>query len=186
MSQWAACGRVTPRWSVGSQLASAAGTSSAGLPSGRAIVSVGPPLFWSAPSIGSAEVIPPQSDPGYCRLAPASVIAPPQFPPDRLFATMVFESVSVPPFQIPPPVPAPLPEKVELVTVATASLEIPPPVENPANVAELPEKVLFVTLSVPELFQIPPPPEKLVELPEKVPSETIAVPPRLPIPPPQD
>ena len=52
MSQCAACGRGTPRWSVAEQVASFP-PSIAGLPARSAIVWFGPPLFCKGPSSGS-------------------------------------------------------------------------------------------------------------------------------------
>jgi len=71
-------------------------------------------------------LMPRQVESGQLRLPPPSAIGPEQFPPERLFATMVFWRMSEDgdvqgAFQIPPPSPAEFPEKVELVTTATPS-----------------------------------------------------------------
>jgi hypothetical protein len=55
------------------------------------MVSVGPPLSWRpAGSNRGSATVPGQVDPGYCRLLPPSMISPEQFPPETLFATIVF------------------------------------------------------------------------------------------------
>src|SRR5437870_1766059 len=123
MSQPPPWGRETPRWSVEGQLASTA-ASMAGLPGSSAIVSVGPPLSWSpAGSSSGSWLMPGQLVSGQLRLPPPSAIGKYglQFPPEGLFATIVFWSVIVAP-----------------------TLLIPPP-EGP----EFAENVLFVTVTVP-------------------------------------
>ena len=68
-----------------------------------------------------------------------------------------------PPLNIPPPLSAELPEKVQLVSTGEEEvLYIPPPLP-----AELPEKVQLVSAGEESWLSIPPPLE-LAELPEKV------------------
>ena len=62
MSQCAPCGRAVPRWSRAGQAASNP-ASTAGLDAAGRSVSVDPPLFWSAPSCGSAVTTPPVTVP---------------------------------------------------------------------------------------------------------------------------
>ena len=58
---------------------------------------------------------------------------------------MVLAMLRVPKLEMPPPLVAEFPEKVELVTVRFWTLLIPPP----APVAELPESVELETVRVP-------------------------------------
>src|SRR5438067_2404759 len=133
MSQPAPCGRGTPRWSVGGQLASTA-ASMAGLPGWSAMVSVGPPLSWSPVGSSSGSwLMPGQLVSGQLRFPPPSAIGSPwwQFTPDGLSALF--------------------PENVVFVTDSERALLI----ASPLN-AKFPEKALLLTVSVPK-FRTPPP-----------------------------
>ena len=65
------------------------------------MVWVGPPLFSNAPSLGSVLFISPEPSKlqvlSLLRLYPFEVIVPEQFPPEELFATMLFWRVAVKP-----------------------------------------------------------------------------------------
>ncbi len=81
---------------------------------------------------------------------------PPPLLPAPLFEKVLLVTVSVPPsLKIPPPsAPALFPEKVLLLTVSVPTLEMPPPFELPGAVLFM--IVQFETASVP-LFTIAPP-----------------------------
>src|SRR5215208_5925174 len=90
------------------------------LPVPRAMVWVGPPLLANGPSKGSVLTkSPPAVNPQVLplsRLLPFEVIAPLQFPPSELFATIVLTSTIVPAllFKL-PPLEAPLLKNVLLI-----------------------------------------------------------------------
>src|SRR5690242_4459424 len=96
--------RARPRWSVaGNGLGDGFAASIAGLPVGRAIVDVGPPLFCNGPSREltpcrslAARPVTPEAAP--MRLKPLDVIAPwPSGPCEAVFpATMVLARVKLP------------------------------------------------------------------------------------------
>src|SRR5690348_11596355 len=82
MSQAGPAGRSAPRWSVGSRPAPGAGPAArAGLPARSASVGVGPPLFCSGPSFGSATLA-AQLASGREMLWPPSVIVALQATPE--------------------------------------------------------------------------------------------------------
>src|SRR5271154_2959417 len=90
---------------------------------------------------------------------------PPPSPPPPLelktLATLLERvlaiTVSVPKFAIPPPVPAELPESVELLTVKVPpeKIQMPPPLPPPP--VELAENVELATVAVLPKRQMPPP-----------------------------
>lgn len=88
-------------------------------------------------------------------ITPCDVIAPAQFPPTGLFATMVcLNSAELPAsFQIPPPsTGAEFPLNVTLLSVAVPKLRSPPPMAAPnSDVIVLPLIVLLLILRLPPL-----------------------------------
>ena len=163
----------------------------AALPSTTAMVKVGPPLFFRAPRLISAEVfvVAQAKDPCVTRLLVAvegevsfTVPLPAKSPPLVLLAMMVLAMLRVPllSLKMPPPDVAELPERVELVTVRVVSLKMAPPLV----VAELPEKVELKTVPVPAPVLRMAPPLKEV-LSEMVELETVRLPPKLKMPPPK-
>ena len=73
---------------------------------------------------------------------------PLQFPPEGLFATMLFWSVAVPIMPMPPPLDALFPLMVLLLIVAVTALSMPPH----ANCALFPLMVLLLIVAVPPLL----------------------------------
>lgn len=120
---------------------------------------------------------------GQLRLPPPSAVAPEQFPPTGLLATIVFCAVNVPArTRMAPPEPFDeFPEKVLFATITVPAPEIPPPPpagNGGAPSAEFPEKVLLTTLSEPLLAIAPPLPhgdENWTEFAVKVLLATLSV-----------
>ena len=81
-----------------------------------------------------------------------------------LLAIIVLAMLRVPKLKMPPPFPALLPARVELVTVALPRFKIPPPSYR----AELPKRVELVRLRVLPLRLRIPPPSLSAVLPERV------------------
>ena len=74
---------------------------------------VGPPFFCKLPKPAGVLFKSPvclnevAQEASSDRLYPCDVIVPAQFPPDPVLATMLFLTISVPPFDIPPPLTLP-------------------------------------------------------------------------------
>src|SRR6266508_3018195 len=149
MSQFGPWGRGTPRWSLATAQAAFGMASTAGLVAAMAIVSVGPPLCCSSPSLGSTLILSfgfsvrLQNPEGFwIRLCPSETTFPKQSAPTPcavLSARIVAAgpTVPVPSTNTPPPesgkLGVPVPATLFAATVASVStrgdrnVSIPPP-----------------------------------------------------------
>src|SRR4030065_79250 len=179
MSTATPTGLTYPRWSVtGAPVL--VPLSMAGLPASSACVQVYPPLFARDPRSGFVLIRSPGPvNPQLLvdsRLYPWEVTVFEQSPPVVLFATMVFFTLTVPPWRrIPPPAAlAVLAVMVTLSSVAVPSLWRPPPLRT----AELALSVELVRASVAPLprLTMAPPSSAPAELEVKVELVTVELP----------